>query len=61
MAVTRSMSGTVGLQRMINEVQRLRRGRRWVKRYKPQDVAHRHRLPDRQPKAITVSTYQRRN
>lgn len=61
MVQTRSMAaGGGGLQRMVNEIQRLRRGRRWVKRYKPTDHAHRHRLNDRQPKSETVRTYQRR-
>lgn len=59
MVRTRSQGG--GLQRMIDEIQRLRRGRRWVKHYKPTDHAHRHRLRDRQPKSISVSAYSRRN
>ena len=30
------------------------------KRYKPTDIAHRHRLPDNQRKTISVVTYRRR-
>jgi len=33
---------------------------RYRKRYKPSDVARRHRLKDRQPKAQKVRTYFRR-
>lgn len=62
MAVTRSQSAAgAPLRRMMNEIDRLRRGRRWIKRYKPTDVAHRHRLRDRQPKSVNVSGYNRRN
>lgn len=41
-------------------IDRMRRGRRWIRRYKDSDVAHRHRLPDRQPKREVVRTYTRR-
>ena len=40
--------------------QRMRRARRWIKRYRPNDVAHRHRLEDDQPKAQQVHAYIRR-
>ena len=33
---------------------------RWVKRYRPRDTAHRHRLDDDQPKEEVVRTYRRR-
>lgn len=33
---------------------------RWVKRYRPRDTAHRHRLDDTQPKEEVVRTYRRR-
>lgn len=33
---------------------------RWVKRYRPRDTAHRHRLDDAQPKDEVVRTYRRR-
>lgn len=40
---------------------RLARARRWIKRYRPRDVYHRHRLPDRQPRDQLVHTYRRRS
>lgn len=41
-------------------IDRIRSARRWRKRYKPTDVAHRHRIADRQPKTISVTTHRRR-
>lgn len=41
-------------------INRMRRARRWVKRYKPNDTAHRHRISDRQPKTQQVVSYMRR-
>lgn len=41
-------------------INRMRRSRRWVKRYRPTDVAKRHRLSDRQPKTQHVVSYTRR-
>lgn len=40
--------------------QRFRRARRWRKMYRPNDTAHRHRIPDRQPKSTRVVSYFRR-
>lgn len=37
------------------------RRRHWRKYYRPSDTAHRHRLPDRQPKTVQVDTYIRRS
>jgi hypothetical protein len=37
------------------------RVRQWIKRYGPNDHAHRHRLPDDQPKSVRVISYTRRN
>jgi hypothetical protein len=36
------------------------RFRQWIKRYRPRDTAHRHRLNDSQPKQEVVRTYTRR-
>lgn len=60
MVVTRSQTriGTAALTRMRAEIDRRRR---WRKRYKPNDTAHRHRLSDRQPKSVRVISYTRRN
>lgn len=41
-------------------IDRMRRARRWVKRYKPSDTSKRHRLADRQPKSQHVVSYNRR-
>lgn len=41
-------------------IDRMRRSRRFVKRYKPTDTAKRHRLSDRQPKTQQVVSYTRR-
>ena len=43
-----------------NSINRIRRARRWTKRYKPTDTSKRHRLGDRQPKTQTVVSYTRR-
>lgn len=43
-----------------NAIDRMRRGRRWIRRYKDTDTSHRHRLEDRQPKTQQVRTYTRR-
>lgn len=59
MAVTRSqVRNGAALQRIIREIGRRRR---FIKRYKPTDVAHRHRLHDRQRKSVRVVAYTRRN
>ena len=34
--------------------------RQWIKRYRPNDTVHRHRLNDDQPKDEIVHTYRRR-
>lgn len=62
MVVTRrqaALSGQRPVQR-IDAIDRIRRSRRWVKRYKPQDTAHRHRIEDSQPKTQHVISYTRR-
>lgn len=59
MAITRSQSRAGGgLTRMRQEIGRRRA---FIKRYKPTDVAHRHRLRDRQRKSVRVTSYTRRN
>lgn len=62
MVVTRRQRAMAGqpLMQAQPEIQRMRRARRWVKRYKPTDTAHRHRLPDSQPKTQQVVSYYRR-
>lgn len=60
MAITRSMARRAGrAPRAANPRIGMRR-HRWVKRYKPSDMAHRHRLKDRQPKTEQVTSYSRR-
>lgn len=39
---------------------RLQQARRWIKRYRPTDPYHRHRLEDDQPKSQHVAAYSRR-
>jgi hypothetical protein len=39
---------------------RMRGSRRWIRRYRPNDHARRHRLPDNQPKTQRVISYTRR-
>lgn len=57
--ITRSQSRLgAALTRMQTNIERRRR---WRKRYKPEDVSHRHRLADRQPKSVRVISYTRRN
>lgn len=41
--------------------QRMRNSRRFIKRYKPHDYAHRHRLEDEQDKDVQVTSYRRRS
>lgn len=43
-----------------NAINRMRSSRRWIKRYKDSDYAHRHRLDDGQPKVQQVKAYTRR-
>jgi len=59
MAVTRSQRGR--LASTVNEIQRVRAFRRFRKRYKLSDVAHRHRLKDRQRHTVTVEAHTRRS
>ncbi len=47
--------------RMIDNIDRIRRIRRWIKRYKSTDTSHRHRIADRQPKSVRVVSYTRRS
>lgn len=54
MAVTRSMAARQVAQ------QRMSGARRWIKRYKPNDTAKRHRIADGQPKTSRVVSYTRR-
>lgn len=42
-------------------MERIRRARRWIKRYKPTDHSHRHRLRDGQRKNVRVTSYTRRS
>lgn len=58
MVATRSTGAP--LAAFNDAIDRMRRSRRWRKRYKPSDVAHRHRLADRQPKTVEVTTHRRR-
>jgi hypothetical protein len=59
MAITRSQSRQgAALMRIQREIGRRQR---WRKRYKPTDVAHRHRIRDSQPKSVRVVSYTRRN
>lgn len=60
MAVTRRMARMAGRAPVPGNPNIGARRRRWVKRYKPSDTAHRHRLKDRQPKTETVTSYSRR-
>lgn len=39
---------------------RTQQSRRWIKRYRPRDTAHRHRIDDDQPKTQRVISYVRR-
>lgn len=62
MAVTRrqaALSGQAPTPRN-DAINRMRRGRRWVKRYRPNDHARRHRISDSQPKTQHVVSYTRR-
>ena len=58
MAVTRSQRAR--LVQAIDRIDQMRRFRRFPKRYKPTDTAHRHRLKDRQRHTVTVQTHTRR-
>ena len=61
MVVTRRMAAMAGVRpTRPNPRQGMRQRRRRVKRYKPQDTAHRHRLEDDQPKTTRVIAYRRR-
>lgn len=60
MVATRASGrGAVAGVDWIDRIRRSRRGR-WIKRYKPSDTSHRHRIPDRQPKTTRVVSYTRR-
>jgi len=62
MVVTRGQHTRAGTRPIPgNAQQRMRRARRWIKRYSPTDSSHRHRLPDRQPKGVRVTSYTRRS
>ena len=41
--------------------ERMQGARRFIKRYKPHDVAHRHRIEDEQDKDVQVTSYTRRS
>lgn len=59
MAVTRSQSRQgAAIQRMQAEIGRRQAFR---KKYRPNDLSKRHRLPDRQSKSVRVVSYSRRN
>lgn len=58
MVSTRSMRAP--LAQPVNRIDQLRRFRRFVKRYKASDTAHRHRLADRQRKTVHVPAHTRR-
>lgn len=62
MAITRRMRALSGTQPlpMNRAIDRIRRARRWIKRYRPNDHAKRHRLHDTQPKTQHVVSYTRR-
>lgn len=62
MVVTRSQARATGQQPVpINQaINRMRRARRWIKRYRPNDITHRHRLHDAQPRTQHVVAYDRR-
>jgi hypothetical protein len=59
MVVTRSQSRSGAALRRINH--EIGRRAAFRKRYRPNDHAHRHRLPDRQRKSVRVIAYYRRN
>ena len=59
MVVTRNQARMAGV-RPSRGLDRIRRSRRWIKRYRPTDWAKRHRLRDEQPKTQQVSAYSRR-
>lgn len=48
------------LARFNDAIDRMRRARRWVKRYKPTDWSRRHRIADGQRKDVQVQAYTRR-
>jgi hypothetical protein len=56
MALTRSVARATGIRPRAMPLPR--RGTRPT--YKPQDECHRHRLPDRKRKTVSVTTYTRR-
>ena len=58
MAVTRSQR--TRLVQARDDIDRMRAFRRYPKRYKPGDRAHRHRLKDPQRKTQHVTSYTRR-
>lgn len=61
MAITRSQRRASGTQPIPgNPRTGMRQQRRWTKRYRPNDVAKRHRIKDGQPKTEQVVSYTRR-
>jgi len=44
----------------MQSMNRMRRARRWTKRYRPGDPGRRHRIKDGQPKTQHVVSYTRR-
>lgn len=60
MAVTRRQSRASGRRPTPGNPRIGMRRHRWVKRYRPRDTSHRHRIKDRQPKSQQVSGYNRR-
>lgn len=58
MAVTRSQGRALAPR--VDRIDQIRRFRRYAKRYKPTDTAHRHRLADRQRKTVHVPAHTRR-
>ena len=62
MVATRRQLALAGARPVVgtDAIDRIRRSRRWIKRYKPSDVSKRHRLSDSQPKTEHVVSYTRR-
>lgn len=66
MVTTRRGTNTAGRSTFSARVQRrMQNARRmiprtWIKRYRPTDPHHRHRIDDEQPKTQRVTTYTRR-
>lgn len=52
---------SLGNSEAMEQLMQRARRQRWIKRYKPHDTAHRHRLEDDQDKDVHVTSYSRRS